>query len=474
MEPLEEIADFVDKRGPTFTALADAAWDYRVLRWQEFEPVERQIALARDLGFRVGSNVGGVTSAFTAQAGQGGPVLAFLGEHDALAGLSQTPGSATRGPEPAGESGCGREGGRHLRDPASLLAAATAEYLKTRQLPGRARYYGCPAEEAAAGLSFLVEEGAFSDVNVALSWQPGLFTATRQACTLACAQAYFSYQGTSLQAGGSPERGRSALDAVELLNGGTNFLREYMSGDSRVRYVSADAGTLPPNVVPMQASACYIVRATTVADMLELYDLVQTIAVGAALMTDTQLTVEVAGASAEFLPNETLEGVLHRNLNQLGGVPFDEDDQDTAADFAATFGPSEAARDRAEAGVAAGHAAALHDDVPPPPAVLPRRRVALWTGVGDVSWVNPTVQLSVAVAALGTPPHSWQLIAQGKLPAAHKGMLHAAKVIAGTAIDLVRDPVVLELATSEFREATATRPYRSPIPEGVVPPPART
>lgn len=470
-----EISAFVDKHAQVFTELSDAIWDNPQLRWAEFDAVERQVALAEKHNFQITRNVAGIPTAFSAEYGSGGPVIAFLGEYDALAGLSQASGVAERVPAPGNTSGNGQGCGHHLLGTGSLLAAvSTAEYLRTHGIPGRVRYYGCPAEEAAAGKSFMVKGGAFDDVDAAVTWHPASATATRQVLTLAYTQVYFHYTGVASHAGMSPHLGRSALDAVELLNVGVNFLREHMADTSRIHYAITDAGGASPNVVQPQASAYYIVRATTVAAMQELYGRVVKIAEGAALMTGTQLSIEFDGASAEVLPNDVLEAALHRHVEILGGTPFDEDDQARAQEFLALYPQAEVASDRACSGLAADDAKALHDAVPPLEVSRPRPQMTGSSDVGDVSWVTPTVQIMGACAPFGTPFHSWQMVAQGKLPAAHKGMIHSAKAIAATTAELFTNPELLDRAKAEFQQITSRTPYLCPIPDEVLAPPIRT
>ncbi|MFJ8996199.1 amidohydrolase [Streptomyces sp. NPDC102279] len=470
----DDIAAYVDQHAKTFTELSDAIWDNPQLRWTETDAVERQIAMAEKHGFRITRDVAGLPTAFSAEYGEGGAVIAFLGEYDSLAGLSQAAGVPVQTRDPANTTGNGQGCGHHLLGAGSLLAAvAVAEYLRAKGLPGRVRYYGCPAEEAAAGKTYMVKGGAYDDVDAAVTWHPMSGTMTRQALSLAYYQAYFHYSGVAAHAGASPHLGRSALDAVELCNVGTNFLREHMPDSARIHYAITDSGGVSPNVVQAQASVYYIVRATTAAEAKALYHRVLKVAEGAALMTETELTVEFDGACAEILPNDVLEGVLHRNTFHLGGVPFDEADQETGRAFLAALEPATVAAGRVFSGLDADDDKALHDAVLPLNTSVPRWQASASSDVGDVSWVTPTVQISAACVPFGTPFHSWQLVAQGKLPAAHKGMIHAAKAIGATAAELLTDTAVLEEAKAEFRRVTKRTPYHCPIPDDVVAPPLR-
>jgi aminobenzoyl-glutamate utilization protein B len=475
MSGTDWIARAVDERAKAFIELSDQIWDNPELRWQEFGSVAAQKAVAAEAGFAITENVAGIPTAFAAEYGSGGPVIALLGEFDSLAGLSQESGVAQPQPDPANTSGNGQGCGHHLLGTASLLAAvAVARHLDDQGLPGRVRYYGCPAEEAAAGKTFMVKGGAFADVDGAVSWHPASVTGVTRSNSLAYCQAHFAFRGTPSHAGASPHLGRSALDAGELMNIGVNFLREHMPADSRIHYAFVDAGGPSPNVVQSSTRLYYIVRAPNVPDMRALYDRVVKVAQGAALMTETALTVEYDGGCSELLGNDVLEQAMSEEFERLGPVPFDDADRARAEPFLATVSAGELARTRKAARIPAADAGSLHAGVTPLEPGADRPTMGGSTDVGDVSWVVPTVQCTTAVAALGTPAHSWQLVGQGKLPAAHKGMLHAAKVMGATAARMLADPGLVAAARAEFGARLAQRPYDCPIPDGVAAPPLRT
>ncbi|KAA9157329.1 amidohydrolase [Amycolatopsis acidicola] len=476
MTSVSALRPLVAELAPEFHALSDAIWDHPQLRWEEHDAAARHLAIVEREGFAVTRDIGGIPTAFQAEKGTEGPVVAFLGEYDALAGLSQQSGSAVPGPDPGNITGHGHGCGHHMLGAGSLLAAVSlARHLEQRDLPGRVRYYGCPAEEAAAGKSFMAAAGAFDDVDAALTWHPagGTGTISTQGRCLAYVQAHFRFTGVAAHAGVSPHLGRSALDAAELMNVGVNFLREHMADSSRIHYAFTDAGGESPNVVPATSEVYYLVRAETVPAMQELYDRVVAIARGAAQMTSTEVEVRLDGASAEILPNRVLEEALHGTLIEVGGVPFDEADQERAAAFSAGFEAGEVRRARVAAGMAAGDARCLHDGVPELAAPEHRHLNAGSSDVGDVSWITPTVQILSSAVALGTPWHTWQYVAQGKLPAAHKAITHAATVIAATALDLLADPALLAAARAEHAATLKETPYVCPIPDGMLAPPAR-
>lgn len=470
----DQISGAVEENRAEFTALSDQLWDNPELRWKEFESVAAQIAAAERAGFRIQREVAGIPTAFYAEYGAGGPVIAVLGEYDSLAGLSQESGVAVQRPDPASTSGNGQGCGHNLLGTGSLLAAvAVACFLDSNGLPGRVRYYGCPAEEAAAGKSFMVKGGAFADVDAAVSWHPAPMTGVMAHNVLAYAQAYFSFTGVAGHAGAAPWLGRSALDAAELMNVGVNFLREHMPPDHRIHYAFVDSGGVSPNVVQPTASLYYIVRAPDVPQMRALYERVVKIAQGAALMTETTLEVEFDGGTSELLPNAVLEQAMHEIMVGLGPVPFDDTDRSLAQPFIATMNQAELAAVKRITGVDDVGSAPLHQGVIPFDPAAPRQTFGGSTDVGDVSWVVPTVQCTTATSALGTGVHAWQFVAQGKLPAAHKGMVHAAKIMGTTIASLLADDGLRAKARDEFNHRISQRPYDCPIPEGTLAPPLR-
>jgi aminobenzoyl-glutamate utilization protein B len=470
----DQISGAVDDRSTEFTALSDQLWDHPELRWNEFESVAAQITVAERAGFRIQRQVAGIPTAFCAEYGTGGPVIAVLGEYDSLAGLSQESGAAVQRPDPANTSGNGQGCGHNLLGTGSLLAAvAVARFLDNNSLPGRVRYYGCPAEEAAAGKSYMVKGGAFADVDAAVSWHPAPMTGVLAHNVLAYCQAYFSFAGVAGHAGAAPWLGRSALDAAELMNVGVNFLREHMPLDCRIHYAFTDAGGLSPNVVQPTASLYYIVRAPDVPQMRALYERVIKVAQGAALMTETTLTVEFDGGTSELLPNTVLELAMQDIMLGLGPVPFDDADRSRAQPFIAAMSPAEVAGIKQMTGISDLGSAPLHQGIVRFDATAPRQRFGGSTDVGDVSWVVPTVQCTTATSALGTGIHAWQMVAQGKLPAAHKGMIHAAKIMGSTVAGLLTDDSLLAKAKDEFNARISERPYDCPIPDGVLAPPLR-
>src|ERR1700688_169591 len=466
MRNTEEIWRLVDAHQKDFIALSDRVWEMPELCYTEFRSCAEHTAMLESKGFRVTRDVAGIPTAVMGEAGEDGPVIAILGEYDALPGLSQEPGVAE--PKPLPGDGYGHGCGHNLLGSASLLAAtAVKDYLAANGIKGRVRYYGCPAEEGGAAKGFMARAGVFSDVDIAISWHPSSFSGVNPANSLANTRIDFSFHGRASHAAASPHLGRSALDAVELMNVGVNYMREHMPSDARVHYALLDAGGIAPNVVQAHARVRYSIRARDLPGMNELVERVHKIAQGAALMTETQMEMRIISAVSNLLPNTPLEQTLHRIMEELGPPHFDEADKDFAAKIRATL---------TEKDVASVFRAIGLDPTDRPladflvPLDAKRNPLIGSTDVGDVSWVVPTVQVHSPTVAIGTPFHTWQVVAQGKAPAAHKAMVQAAKAMAGLGVQALTEPDLIAAAKADLKKRTARTPYVSPLPNNIAPP----
>jgi aminobenzoyl-glutamate utilization protein B len=467
MRNSEEIWRLVDAHQDDFIALSDRVWEMPELCYTEFRSCAEHTAMLEAKGFRVTHEVAGIPTAVMGEAGEDGPVIAILGEYDALPGLSQEAGVAQQKPLPG--AGFGHGCGHNMLGSASMLAAAAVkDYLAANNIKGRVRYYGCPAEEGGAAKGFMARAGAFSDVDVAISWHPSSFSGVNPANSLANTRIDFSFHGRASHAAASPHLGRSALDAVELMSVGVNYMREHMPSDARVHAAILDAGGVAPNVVQAFAKVRYLVRATTLPELSGLIGRVRKIAEGAALMTETRVTAQVISAVSNLLANTPLERAMQDNLDHIGPPPFDEADRAAAGEFQATLTEEDIEAAYRRAGVPVRPNTPLCDLIIPADA-KPNGGVGS-TDVGDVSWVVPTVQARGATYAIGTPGHSWQLTAQGKMGAAHKGLVHVAKVMAGTAIDVIRDETLLARAKADHQARVGKTPYVCPLPAELDPP----
>src|SRR5919108_831150 len=260
MRNTDRIWDLVDVKRADFEQLADRIWEIPEIAYTEYGSAAEHTAMLKRQGFRVRENVADIPTAVVGEAGEGGPVIAILGEYDALPGLSQVAGITE--PKPVVQGGNGHGCGHNLLGSAALLAAtAVKDYLAERGIEGRVRYYGCPAEEGGAAKGFMVRAGAFADVDAAVSWHPASFSGVNDAVSLANTRIDFTFTGRAAHAAGAPHLGRSALDAVELMNVGVNYMREHMPDSARVHYALLDAGGIAPNVVQARAKVRYLVRA---------------------------------------------------------------------------------------------------------------------------------------------------------------------------------------------------------------------
>jgi aminobenzoyl-glutamate utilization protein B len=467
MQNSERIWQLVDARKDAYQALSDRVWETPEICYTEYRSVAEHRAMLEEEGFRITENLAGIPTAIMGEAGEGGPVIAILGEYDALPGLSQVAGIAE--PKPLTPGGHGHGCGHNLLGSAALLAAsAVKNHLSQLGLRGRVRYYGCPAEEGGAAKVFMVRAGLFDDVDIAITWHPAAINRVDDAISLANTRLDFTFKGRASHASAAPHLGRSALDAVELMNVGVNYMREHMPSDARIHYAMLDGGGVAPNVVQARAKVRYAVRARDLPGMRPLIERVKKIASGAAMMTETQVDAKVVSAVSNLLGNTPLEQAMQRQMERLGPPLFDAADRKYAAEIQATLTQEDIASAYARAGLSARPDNPLCDFIVP----LGTKGAPMMgsTDVGDVSWVIPTVQARVATHAIGTPGHSWQITAQGKSGQAKKGLVHAAKVMAAVAVEVLADPTLLARAKADHQARIQTTPYECPLPADVKPP----
>ena len=323
MNNTSDVWRLVEARRERFFALSDQVWDTPELNYAEWRSSVAHSTALRAEGFRVRAGIGGMPTALMGEAGTGGPVIAILGEYDALPGLSQQAGIARR--QPLQEGGNGHGCGHNLLGSGSLLAAtAVKDYLELHGLAGRVRYYGCPAEEGGSSKGFMVRSGLFDDVDIAISWHPAAFAGVNNPISLACNEVNFHFTGRAAHAAAAPHLGRSALDAVELMNVGVNYMREHMPSTARIHYAVIDAGGVAPNVVQAKATVRYLIRARDLGALQSLLRRVEKIAEGAALMTETILASQFLSGDANLVGNAPLEALMHGNIERLGPPEFDE------------------------------------------------------------------------------------------------------------------------------------------------------
>ena len=467
MQNENPIWSLVDDKAAAFTALADRVFDTPEVAYSERRSCAAHTEMLRKQGFRVTESIAGIPTAVLGEAGEGGPVIAILGEYDALPGLSQRPGAAS--PEPIDAAGFGHGCGHNLLGSAALSAAtAVKDWLKAEGRPGRIRYYGCPAEEGGAAKTYMVRDGLFNDVDIAITWHPASFNAVDDMRSLANTRIDFTFTGKAAHAAGAPELGRSALDSVELMNIGINYLREPMPDAARVHYAYLDAGGEAPNVVQAKATVRQLIRSPDLQGLQSLVERVRNVADGAALMSGTSVSSRVFSGVSNLVANRPLSEAMQTEFEALGPVPFDAGDVAYAEQIRATLGREDIADMFERLAMKPDYDLPLCDFIAP--LDRPFMGGIGSTDVGDVSWAVPTVQARVATSAIGTALHTWQQTAQGKSPAAHKGMLHAAKIMAATARAAFCDDTLRSAAEKAHGDHLAETPYACPIPAETRPP----
>lgn len=463
----QKLYDSVDKNAEKITALSDAIWDFSELSMKEYKSAAYYCDLLEQEGFRVERKLCGIPTAFSGSFGSGKPRIGILGEFDALSGLSQCPGSTKR--ESLNPGGNGQGCGHNLLGAAAFGAAlAVKKAIEAGLLHGTVIFYGCPGEEGCAGKTFMARDGMFRDLDAALTWHPGDTNEIKVGSSAACMQVEYSFTGVSAHAADNPHMGRSALDAVELMHVGIQFLREHMPPNSSIHYSITDAGSVSPNVVQPAATTVLMVRGETVRKAKALLERVNKIAQGAALMTETSVAMRQIDGTASILPNETLERVMYENMQQVPVPEYTAAEREFAEALHATYPaavPGLLSNSNRQVWAYAnkmtdGGKRAINDFIMP---YVPYFAYAPGsTDVGDVSWLTPTAQITTATWTSAAPGHSWQNVSIGRTSIAHKGVLQAAKIIAGSAADLMEQPELLEKARAEFDEAAAEG-YDCPI-----------
>ena len=453
-------AQYIDDHRGLITGLADQMWDYAELALHEHKSAAALIDALRAEGFTIETGCGGMPSAFVATWGSGRPVVGFLGEYDALAGLSQEV-ATTRRERVAGTPG---HGCQHNLLGAGAFGAVIGlkKQLEASGLSATVKYFGCPAEENLSGKAFMARDGVFDGVDICFTWHPSSLNRVWNGSSLSNNAAYFTFYGRAAHAAADPYNGRSALDAVQLMNMGAEFLREHVPPKSRMHYAITNGGG-QPNVVPPEAQVWYLVRALRRDEVDDLWERIIKCARGAAEMTETTFKIELLKAIWNLLPNTTMEDVLDGALKRVGPTNFAAADVRFAEEIMTTVPDKVRLAFLREAKVPEAEWAKVLSDT-----VLDRPDVAEdimgSTDVADVSWCCPTAQFGTACSAMGTPGHSWQAVAQGGMGIGHEGTIVAAKVMAEAAFEMVSHPELVEAAQAEFARRTEGRRYVCAMP----------
>jgi aminobenzoyl-glutamate utilization protein B len=438
----------IDHHSPELISLSDQVWAFAEIALREHRSSKLLADYAQKQGFRVERGIAGMPTAFVASYGSGRPVIAIMGEYDALPGLSQ---KAQSSKAPLVEGAPGHGCGHNMFGAASLGATlAIKEQIQAGSLTGTIRFYGTPAEEDIGGKTYMARDGVFNDVDVMLAWHPGDETKADTDSSQAMVDLAIEFHGRAAHAANDPWNGRSAVDGLELFTAGVNLMREHIKPTSRLHYTIVDGGDVP-NVVPEYAKVWLWARDGERAEVESLLARIRKLAEGAAIMTETTSNVTVQAGSWEVLPNLAGARLLDANLQWLGPVSYSDEEQVFARAIQRATGVPETGMDM---------------------GILPlenQEQEGGSTDVGDVSWIVPTLTLTVATAPAGAPWHAWPVVATGGMSIGHKGLVRAAKVLAATMVDLHERPDALAAVRTEFVEKKGDVVFKAYLPDG--PPP---
>lgn len=449
----EKYLHTVDTHSKLICDLADAIYDNAELGFREFESSRILCETLEKEGFQVVRGVAGIPTAFTATFGSGKPHFGILAEYDGLDSMSQEGGIAEKRSIP-GKSTC-HGCGHNLFGAGSLGAALAVKSYIQDTGKGCVTLFGCPAEEGGGGKVFMARDGVFEGIDAIVSWHPEKMYMVRTRPALANVLVNYTFEGTAAHAGAAPHMGRSALDAVELMNVGSNFLREHMPLTSRIHYAILDAGGTAPNMVQSHAVVQYMIRAVDSEAVRELHARVDRIAHGAAMMTDTTVEAKVLKAYSHLITIPTLQAVANEAMHDIPlPVPTEED---------IAYGKALQATMKLTKEQAAKPMYADRVLDPAPPVAHGGS-----TDTADVSWICPTVQMHIGNWIVGTPGHSWQSASQSKSDYGKRAMLYASKAVAGTILRLMESPELLAKAKEEHTEKIGDG-YVCPLPADVKP-----
>lgn len=473
MNSKELICDAVKRKSDIITGINQAVWDYAEFGYQEFKSAEKIVQVLEEEGFQVETGIAGIETAFVGSYGSKKPVIAVLAEYDALPDLSQQAGCAVKSPVPGRKfgHGCGHSA---LGAGAVGAAVAVKEYLKENHVSGTVKLFGCPAEEMGFGKAFMVRAGCFDDVDLAFTWHPSDCNGISASKSVAYYKVRFRFKGVTAHAGGAPHLGRSALDACELMNVGVNYLREHIISDARVHYAYLDCGGDAPNIVQDHAALLYFVRAPKLRQCGEILERIKKIAQGAALMTETEVEIQVLGGLSDTVPNEEASKVLSEAFCEAGGPDFTEEAFAVAREFLAIL-PEKERQSLLRAGAKAeGISIGEFEKRPLYTKVIPFSRemmdtlLTISTDVGDVSYQVPTAQINAAIGIPGTGLHTWQATAQVGSAIGDQASLAVARAIGLACVKVFENPEIAARAKEELVKTTGGE-YLSPIAEGAKP-----
>ena len=446
----EALTESIVKRSDASWKMAKQIWEWAEPGYQEKKSAALLADTLEKAGFKVERGVAKIPTAFTATFGEGKPVIGILGEYDALPELAQST-DTFRKRLPG--NGYGHACGHHLFGVASASACiAIKEQIENGKIKGTIRFYGCPAEEGGGAKAFMVRDGLFKDCDAVLHWHPSARNSSGEGSSMARIGVKFRFHGTQAHAAASPEKGRSALDAVQLTCHASELLREHCPDFTRIHHVITHGGGGAPNVVPEFAEVYFYIRHPRSDVVAKLYPRLLKCAQGAALATETKLELNYQGGIMELMPNDTLAELTRTNLIKLNDLQYDAEETKFALRIQETF----------EEKVPLDMVKQVYNTS----GLLGKGS----TDIGDVSWVVPTIGISTCCWVPGSSAHSWQAVAAGGTTIGRKGMHLAAKTLAATAWDLYQSPKIIEAAKDEQKRRLETRQYKSFMEKDQLPP----
>lgn len=447
---------YIDEKSAELNELSKKIWENPEVAYEEVKASKWTAEFLEKNGFTVERAYVGVPTAIKATWGKGKPVIGLLGEYDALPNMSQKI-KTVKDPIQKGEPG--QACGHNLLGVAHVGAAlGIKKELEENNLEGTVVYYGCPAEEVLTGKVFMARNGAFRDLDIAMAFHPGTENSLTTGSGTALNSAIFHFNGVTAHAGGDPQNGRSALDAVEQFDVGANYLREHVTDDVRIHYVITDGGQAP-NIVPDHASVWYYVRALSREVVEDTYERLIKIAKGAALGTETEVEIEFLGGCYNTLQNKVLVDLIHKTMQEIERPKWTEEEM-KFAEALNKVSP------RFKKMLASGQITKdthLATEV----SEIKHNNSYGSTDVGDVQHIVPGVMFTTATNNMGAPGHSWQITASAGSSYGHKGMIYASKVMANAALKAVKDPSIIEKAKAEFKDVMGKKEYNCPIPDSI-------
>lgn len=443
-QPKDALLTRMDSEAAGYAKLSHQIWEYAEIGYQETKSSALLSAELEKAGFRVERGVANMPTAFIATWGSGKPVIAILGEYDALPGLSQ---DAVPEKKPLVQGGNGHGCGHNTFGVAAVQAAiAVKREMEQKKIPGTLRLYGTPAEEGGGGKIHMIRAGLFKDADAAITWHPWDQNSPSNERWLATVAARFQFTGKSAHAAAAPEQGRSALDAAMIMTHAVDLMREHVPQETRIHYMLEKAGAAV-NIVPESTEVVIMARHTDAAVLAGIWERIQNCAQAGALASGTQVTHQITGSYANMISNHTLTDAIYRSMQTVGGYKYTPEEQKFADAIRATLANQTGPADK-------------HERVLPPQDGI----LSASTDVGDVSWNLPTAQFNAATWVPGTAAHTWQSTAASGMSIGDKGLLIAAKTLALTALDLLTDPKLVVAAKAEFDKSMQGRTYRSMQP----------